>query len=167
MEIDWSDLNAKISNHFTVNEATYLPSWKTNHNPSDEEKANILKLAAVMDQIRDLVGASISVNVWIRPSSLDNPNSPHNDGDYNALIGGAHNSSHITGEAVDFEVSGMTVDEVLDAIEPKCMDLGFTLENNGSAERIASKGGSGDARNWVHASTRPLLRAPIYRIFNP
>ena len=54
--MDWTNPKTKISKYFTVHEATYLPSWKIYHTPSEAEKTEIVKLAQVMDIIRERIG---------------------------------------------------------------------------------------------------------------
>jgi hypothetical protein len=135
-DIDWTDPSAKISNHFSVKEALWLPSWGVMHIPSDDEKANILKQAANMDKIRDIVGAPINVHCWIRPI-LNNPASAHHGQDYNAFVGGAKNSCHKIGLATDYDVTGQNCDDVRALLEPQLDDLGMRMER--------MPGG-----NWVH-----------------
>jgi hypothetical protein len=162
--IDWSNPKSKISKFFTVGEATYLPRLKEYYSPTEEEKQNIVSLALKLDKIRELVNDPIIVSIWVRPT---NHMSNGAEIDYNKLIGGAKSSAHITGEAVDFVCKNLTVDRVLDIIQPKCSELEFTLENNGSEERIKNNNGTGGPRNWVHFSSRSLTKEPIWRMFNP
>lgn len=106
-EIDWNDHNAKISLNFRVHEALWLPSWRIYHIPSDEEKAHIVKMTDSMESVRGLFGAAIIVHCWIRPLSVNAPDSPHHEENYNRYIGSrSTKSAHIFGRAVDFHVSG-------------------------------------------------------------
>ena len=73
--IDWADPACRISNHFTVKEALYLPSWGVMHIPTESEKIEIVNLAIKMDKIREFVNCPINVHCWIRPI-LNNPQSP-------------------------------------------------------------------------------------------
>lgn len=129
------------------------------HVPGQDVLDNIIELAKRMDRVRELIGKPITVHVWLRPEVPGK-------GDYNALIGGSPNSSHKVGMAVDFSVKGMTIDEIMDIVQPKLNDLKLATENNGSVVRIANNGGSGGPRNWVHLQSRPLSGQP-WRIFNP
>ena len=126
--VDWNDPNCKISKHFTVKEALWLPSWQVMHIPSEEEKANILKHAANMDKIREFLGASLNVHCWIRPGALNNPNSDKNGQDYNAFVKGAKNSSHKLGLATDYDASGLNCDDVRAKLEPKLEEFGLRME---------------------------------------
>ncbi len=138
-EIDWANPTSRISNYFTVGEATLLPSWAEYHVPNMQEKHDILATAQVMDIIRDLVGAPIRVHCWIRPT-VAVTTGIHNGKNYNALIGGALHSAHILGRAVDFHVDGIICDQVRTLLLPKLQELNIRMENNP---------GSG----WVHIDT--------------
>lgn len=54
----------------------------------------------VMDPLREFIKKPITVNSWYR--------SP----EYNKKVGGAKNSQHTLGEAVDFVVKGMSIEEI-------------------------------------------------------
>lgn len=144
--IDWSDPSAKISNHFTVKEATYLPKWDICHSPSDDEKKEIVRLAAIVDLVRDYFAAPINVHVWIRPNKANIPGNENDGGDYNKLIGGASNSAHIYGMAVDFDISGI-----------KCIDAQQRMNNeNKLVEWNLRCEDNGPLATWVHLDTRPV-----------
>lgn len=127
--IDWSNPKAKISKYFTVGEATYLPSWKAYHQPTEEEKACILKLAATMDKVRELLKRPIIVNVWIRPKFANISGHPKNGQNYNKFIGGASKSAHKLGRAVDFHVKGMDCRTARGLLISKLKELDIRLEN--------------------------------------
>lgn len=57
--------------------------------PSEEVKATILETALVADRLRDLLGHPIHVNSWYRSPKV------------NAAVGGAKNSAHMEGCAID------------------------------------------------------------------
>lgn len=149
-EIDWSNPSSKISKHFTVKEACWLPSWKVLHIPTEDEKSNIIKQAAKMDLIRDFLGVPINVHCWIRPI-LNNPMSEHNGQDYNALVRGAKNSAHKIGLATDYDAQGLNCDDVREKLEPKLIEWQIRMER--------MPGG-----NWVHNDCVPVV---VYRYFNP
>jgi zinc D-Ala-D-Ala carboxypeptidase len=150
VEIDWTNLEAKISKHFTVKEACWLPSWQVMHNPSENEKANILKQAAKMDLIRDFLGVPINVHCWIRPV-LNNPSSIHHGQDYNALVKGAKNSSHKVGLATDYDAQGLNCDDVRASLVSKLDVWDIRMEKMPGS-------------NWVHNDCSPVI---TYRYFNP
>lgn len=152
MSIDWTDPTAKISNHFTVREATWLPSWGCCHIPNDEEQANILKMASKMDQVRDLLGKPINVHVWIRPGAANCPGSLHDGEDYNAAIGGAAHSAHKVGSAVDWDC-GENCDVTRATLETELDRFCLCMERK--------PGG-----NWVHLDDFPP-RGATGRYFVP
>jgi uncharacterized protein YcbK (DUF882 family) len=78
-----------------------------------------------MDKIRDLVGKPVSVHVTFRPEA------------YNTLIGGAEDSAHKFGQAMDWSVNGMSCDDLRILLIPKLEEFQVRMEN---------KPGS----NWVH-----------------
>lgn len=153
MSIDWTNPTDKISNHFTVKEACWLPSWSVMHSPSEAEKANILSIARIMDTVRELVGKPISVHCWIRPVSVNCPGSQHHGGNYNAAIGSvAMHSAHIIGKAVDWDC-GENCDTTRAMLEPKLQLLGLRMEK--------MPGGP-----WVHLDCQPVALNGT-RYFNP
>jgi Peptidase M15 len=131
--IYWSNPDTMISKYFSVYEATYLPSWNIWHTPSEEEKANILKVAAKMDCIREFLDEPINVHVWIRPGAVNCPGSEWHGKDYNAFIKGAPRSSHKTGEAVDWSVAGKRTAEgcaeVRAKLLPRLEEWGIRMED--------------------------------------
>jgi hypothetical protein len=133
---DWTDPKSKISNHFTVKEALWLPSWQVMHIPSEDEKVNILKHAQNMDKVRDFLGVSLNVHCWLRPI-LNNPASDKHGQDYNAFVKGAKNSSHKTGLATDYDAFKLICDDVRAKLESKLEEFDMRMER--------MPGG-----NWVH-----------------
>lgn len=82
--------------------------------PVDETVVNgILQIADVMEEVRDYLGGrSISINSWYRdPAS-------------NRKAGGASRSRHLSGDAVDFVVQGISPPEVNRKLEPWWGDRG-------------------------------------------
>lgn len=128
MNVDWSDPTSQISKHFTVKEACLLPSWGVMHVPTEEEQAEILKTAAMMDQVRDFLGKPVKVHCWIRPGSVNCGDSRYDGKDYNAFVKGASNSAHKYGKAVDWDC-GENCDDTRTALMPKLEELGVRMEN--------------------------------------
>ncbi|MEM9807144.1 MAG: D-Ala-D-Ala carboxypeptidase family metallohydrolase [Cyanobacteria bacterium P01_D01_bin.56] len=82
--------------------------------PVDENVVNgILKIADVMEEVRELLGnRPITINSWYRdPAS-------------NRRAGGASRSRHLSGDAVDFVVQGISPPEVNRKLEPWWRDRG-------------------------------------------
>lgn len=122
--------------HFTHRDALWLPQWSrmadAGDGLNDEIMANLIQLFQRMEKVREFVNAPIYVHCAYRPKM------------YNALVKGAKNSAHLTGQAVDFDVHGRDCfgvrSELLMALKLEELDL--RMENNGQ-----------DA-NWVHLDTR-------------
>lgn len=144
-------LTDKISKYFTWKELLYLPTWKEYHTPSTVEQNNLIKLAKVMDDIRDIIGKPIRVHVCIRPGKANIPGSVHNGQDYNALIGGAKNSAHKSGLAIDWSVPGEDCDDIRTLLLPILTQLGVRMEDKPNS-------------NWVHID---LLPPRPNRFFKP
>lgn len=149
--INWTDPKCSISKYFTVKDACLLPSWGVLHMPSDVEKANILRTAAVMDEIRAFLGAPILVHCWIRPGSVNCPGNPHHGQDYNAFIKGAPKSAHKSGLAVDWHALKESCDTSRARLLPELERLKIRMED-------LPKSG------WVHIDLNPPN--PI-RFFKP
>lgn len=123
--IDWTNPKSKISKYFTVGEATYLPQLKMYYSPTETEKNNIIALATTLDTVREIVNKPFIVNIWIRPI-VTKP-----DGttvDYNLLVGGAKNSAHKDGNAVDLRVREMEAEDVRKLLAPRLESLGLRME---------------------------------------
>jgi Peptidase M15 len=143
--IDWANPKSQISDHFTVHEATWLPTWGIYHIPSDSEKDNVLQTADKMESIRTFLGDNpVNVTCWMRPTSVNCPGNKMDGRNYNQLVGGALNSAHIVGLAVDFTVSTITCDDVK-------FHLVSELEN--FQIRMEKRPGS----NWTHIDLRQPL----------
>lgn len=102
---------AKLTPHFTVAEAL-VRSGVTTLPPN--VLPNVLKLASILESIRQLVGnRPIVPTSWYRPA------------DKNRAVGGVATSGHQSGFAADFVVEGMTPAEVVRIIAPYVATLGI------------------------------------------
>lgn len=79
--------------HFTWGEATHDGT----RIPEDPQVAyGIVRIAQALEEVRQIYGGRpITINSWYRPRAI------------NAAVGGASQSRHIQGDAVDFNVSGI------------------------------------------------------------
>jgi len=153
-EVDWEDMNAKVSPHFRVHETLWLPSWRIYHTPSDEEKKEIVKTAAVMEKIRGLLDAGVNVHCWMRPLSVNAPGEARHGKNYNRFIGSRSiKSAHIFGRAVDFHISGKQgpemCQETREAILPHLEDWDMRMEDK--------------AGGWVHIDTNPVKHQRFFK----
>jgi uncharacterized protein YcbK (DUF882 family) len=121
MDINWNDPASKISDHFTVKDALWLPTWNrmasANDGLDEAVKTSLIALFKQMDVVRDFFGKPIIVHVTYRPDA------------YNKLIGGAPASSHVRGMAVDFHVVGVNCDDARAKIVPMLEAWGMRCEN--------------------------------------
>lgn len=153
-KIDWANPKSRISKYFTVHEATYLPSWRIYHSPSEEEKEEIVKLAKIMDTIRERIGKSCIVHVWIRPKKVNCPGHERDGQDYNLFIGSkSTKSGHIFGQAIDFHFATYAgpegCAEVREIIKPWLEELDIRMED--------IEGG------WVHIDTKPVGKNRFFK----
>lgn len=154
--IDWTDPRAHISEHFTIREALTLHKWgNALHRPTSAEKAAILQTATKMEMIRSFLGdRSITVTSWLRPPVANIPGNERQGQDYNAFIKGAKNSDHRLGLACDFEVKGLTPDEVRKALLPKLEEFKIRMEDLAGA-------------SWIHIDVQESLLPGAKRFFKP
>ncbi len=151
MNIDWNDEKSPISKHFTVREALWLPSWNRLAGAADGLDSRIcgeiVRLAQILDLVREKIGAPFFVHSWYRPPA------------YNALIAGSPQSAHMSigaWSACDFHVQGHSDNDgcalMRDAIRPNLSALSLRMENL--------------AGPWVHLDDRqPFNGQP--RFFKP
>jgi len=104
MIINWNDNKSKISRFFTVGEVTQNDKRRIPLVGSVQEK-RIITLAIQLDLIRLKWGKPILVSSWYRPFAV------------NKEVGGAVNSQHLMGSAVDVypsSGSGIVFENFLD-----------------------------------------------------
>ena len=151
--IDWSAPEAMISRHFSVHEALWLPTWRREADEEDgldeRVKAELVRLAKIMDIVRDRIEVPIVVHCWFRPKA------------YNALVGGAQGSAHTCGgpwSAVDWSAAlpscqsrGESCDKLRAMILPWLEEFGLRMENNGPGAP------------WVHLDTKPPVATRYFK----
>ena len=128
----------QISKYFTWTEGLFLPSWSRLATEADGltaiNRTNLVIIFSKMDTIREYFNSPIHVHVAYRPLA------------YNALVGGAKNSAHIAGLAVDFDIAGVSCDDARQRIlDARLLDsLGLRMEKNPGS-------------SWVHLDAREIL----------
>lgn len=89
--------------HFTLQELTASETAARNgwdNTPGPTEKANLQRLAELLEQVRELLGKPIMVNSAYRSKQV------------NDAVGSKDTSQHRIGCAADIKVPGMTPDQV-------------------------------------------------------
>jgi uncharacterized protein YcbK (DUF882 family) len=66
----------------------------------------IIRIAALAQQARDRIGRPFLITSWYRPAEI------------NRRVGGASQSRHIVGDAIDFYCVGLTGNQVYWALDP-------------------------------------------------
>lgn len=132
-----------LSEHFSLEEATHSDTairLGINNQPDARQLENMKKAALGMEQVRALLGKSISVNSWIRLPAV------------NVAVGGSKVSSHMDGWAIDFVCSFGTPYAVCKAIEASGIKFDQMIHEYGK---------------WTHISFAPEMRQQKLTIFNP
>ena len=94
-----------LTEHFTLEELTVTDHREFTNEPSEYEKANLMRLAEFLEQVKTVLGGKpIMVNSAFRSEAVNN------------ACGSKNTSQHRLGCAADLRVPGMTPDEVVKAI---------------------------------------------------
>ena len=94
-----------LSENFTYEELTHTDHREFDNTPSEAEMANLVRLAAFLEQVREVLGgAEIHINSAFRSAEV------------NKAVGSTDKSQHRHGCAADIRVKSMTPDEVVTAI---------------------------------------------------
>jgi len=94
-----------LTEHFTLEELTHTDHRELDNNPSEYEKANLMRLAEFLELVKEqLHNKPIMVNSAFRSKAV------------NDAVGSRDTSQHRIGCAADIRVPGMTPDEVVKAI---------------------------------------------------
>ena len=94
-----------LTPHFTLDELTFTDHREFDNEPNDAERANLLRLANLLEQVKSVLGGvPVMVNSAFRCKEV------------NDAVGSKDTSQHRVGCAADIRVPGMTPDEVVKAI---------------------------------------------------
>ena len=94
-----------LSENFTYEELTHTDHREYDNTPSDAEMANLVRLAAFLEQVKEVLGGKpIMINSAFRCAEV------------NKAVGSSDKSQHRHGCAADIRVPGMTPDEVVQTI---------------------------------------------------
>ena len=94
-----------LTEHFTLEELTVTDHRELDNTPSEYEKANLMRLAVFLEQVKTTLGGKpVMVNSAYRSEAV------------NAAVGSKNTSQHRLGCAADLRVPGMTPDEVVKTI---------------------------------------------------
>ena len=142
MEIVQLNANAKLSEHFTLGEFTKSGSHPEVYNiPSHEAIANLKRVCEWLEILRKAHGGPIIINSGYRSPQL------------NRKIGGAANSNHLTGCAVDIRVENM---EQLIRYAAILLDISNDTKQDFD-ELLIEKNRHGAI--WLHFAVRPKDRS--------
>ena len=95
----------KLTEHFTLEELTHTDHREFDNTPNEEEKANLTRLAAFLEEVKVVLGVKpIMVNSAFRCKQV------------NDAVGSKDSSQHRIGCAADIRVPNMTPDEVVKAV---------------------------------------------------
>jgi len=101
-----------LTTHFTLEELTHTDHRELDNTPNETEKANLMRLAVFLEDVKTLLGgAPIMVNSAFRSKQV------------NDAVGSKDTSQHRVGCAADIRVPNMTPDQVTKAIIGSNLDF--------------------------------------------
>lgn len=125
----------QLTTHFSLDELVFSSTAQRlgiDNTPSEPIKANLLKLALGLEQVRALLGAPMQIDSGYRCEAL------------NRAVGGVANSAHLSGFAADFV----------------CPDYGspLAIARAIAGSGIAYDQVIMECESWVHVAFGPTLR---------
>ena len=94
-----------LTPHFSLEELTVTDHREFDNTPNDMEKNNLNRLAALLEQVKEVIGGKpVMVNSAFRSKQV------------NDAVGSKDTSQHRIGCAADLRVPGMTPDAVVRAV---------------------------------------------------
>jgi hypothetical protein len=102
----------QLSEHFSLEELTATSHRQFDNTPKANELANLMRLAAMLEQVKTVLGGKpVMINSGFRSKQV------------NDSVGSKDTSQHRLGCAADIRVPGMTPNEVVQAI--MASDIGY------------------------------------------
>ena len=94
-----------LTKNFTLEELTHTDHREFTNEPNETERANLVRLANFLEQVKELLGGKpIMVNSAFRSKAV------------NDAVGSKDTSQHRIGCAADLRIPGMTPDQVVKAV---------------------------------------------------
>ena len=126
-----------LSEHFTMEEATFSSTASRlgiDNIPDGGQNMNIIEAAEHLEKVRALLGKPLHIDSWMRVPRL------------NQAVGGAANSAHMSGWAIDFTCPeyGSALD-IVNAIVHSGIKFDQCIEEG----------------TWVHISFAPTMRQQV------
>ena len=137
--------NAKLSEHFTLGEMTASSHKEVYNIPSHEAIANLKRLCTWLEVLRERASPDPSKGRGV-PIII---NSGYRSPQLNRKIGGAANSNHLTGCAVDIRTSGME-----QAICYAAILINYAKESQHDFDELLIEKNRYGAV-WIHFAVRP------------
>jgi len=101
-----------LSPNFTLEELTHTDHREFDNEPNESERANLVRLAIFLEQVKELLGGKpIMVNSAFRSKQV------------NDAVGSKDTSQHRIGCAADLRVPGLVPDDVVKAIIASDLDF--------------------------------------------
>jgi hypothetical protein len=146
MNIDWTDPTCMVSEHFSVHECLWLPSWNRlateDDGLNDEIKTNLVTLCNKMEIVRAYLNCPIITHCMYRPPQ------------YSVLVGGFADDIHTGngGAAIDFDCEPIKSCDEVKALLLSCLEQwNLRLENNGNGA------------SWCHIDTHQVIYTRYFK----
>lgn len=123
----------QLSEHFSLEELTHTDHREFDNTPNDAELANLMRLAAFLEEVKTLLGGKpVMVNSAFRSKQV------------NDAVGSKDTSQHRVGCAADLRIPGMTPDEVVRTIIASSLQFDQIIREFNSWTHISIPNREGD-----------------------
>lgn len=136
MEIDWTNPEQQVTEHFKISDCLMLHSWNRLANDqdglTDEIKSNLISLCQKIEQVRVILNCPINVHCMFRSVQYNEQ-----------VLKSLPHDVHSMGLAIDFDCNGHhTIQEIKEILEPLLEQLDIRMEK-----------GTG---TWIHLDMHPV-----------